>query len=85
MIKSPTDLQPTKQQENTLFILDTIIHCMMLRECFDYIDNDSPKVAFILKVTSRLRPRNSEKLLEPNSKKDYALVYSNGETPLTKL
>jgi hypothetical protein len=22
MIKSPTDLQPTKQQENTLFILD---------------------------------------------------------------
>jgi hypothetical protein len=53
-------LQPTKQQENTLFILDTIIHCMMLRECFDYIDNDNPKLPFILKVTSRPRPRNSE-------------------------
>jgi hypothetical protein len=24
--KIATDLQPTKQQENTLFILDTIIH-----------------------------------------------------------
>jgi hypothetical protein len=67
MIKSPTDLQPTKQQENTLFILDTIIHCMMLRECFDYIDNDNPGLYF--KGNFKTKTKELRKLLEPIIKK----------------
>jgi hypothetical protein len=64
MIKSPTDLQPTKQ-ENTLFILDTIIHCMMLRECFDYIDNDNPKVAFYFKGQDQ--DQGTQKIIRANN------------------
>jgi hypothetical protein len=58
----------------------------MLRECFDYIDNDSPKkVAFYFKGNFKTKTKELRKLLEPIIQKDYALVYSNGEDTTNKI
>jgi hypothetical protein len=53
---------------------------MMLCECFDYIDNDSPKSCLYFKGNFKTKTKELRKNTRTyNSKKDYALVYSNGE------
>ena len=86
MIHTPTDIQPTKKQENLLFVLDTIIHFMMVRESFDYIDNDNlKKTAFYFKGNFKTKSKELRKILDPIVKRDYALVYANGEDTTNKL
>ena len=86
MTQAPADLKLTKQEENRLFVLDTIIHCMMVRESFDYIENDNPKkVAFYFKGNFKTKTKELKKILEPIITRDYALVHANGEDTTNKI
>lgn len=73
------NIQPTAEEQNLLFLLDTIIHFMMAQESFDEFENKVDKEpASFFRSSFKMRSTQLYKDLEPIISSDYAKVYSNG-------
>jgi hypothetical protein len=72
------ETKPTPKESNLLFLLDTIIHFMMMQEKFDAISNKKSPAPYF-KQNFKLKTNQLMTELEPIINRDYGLVFKNGE------
>lgn len=68
----------THKESNLLFLLDTIIHFMMMQKKYDAISNKKDPAPFY-KQNFKLKSNQLLTELEPFINRDYGLVFKNGE------